>query len=76
MFHSGGTILADFLARTDGPIKDSKIHAAVRTTEQVKALAKLGVNVIQVDLTDENAVLTTVIDKKSTTLLAGQEHTS
>ena len=71
MFHSGGTILADFLARTDGPIKDSKIHAAVRTTEQVKALAKLGVNVIQVDLMDENAVLTTVIDKKSTTLLAG-----
>ncbi|PVH74920.1 NAD(P)-binding protein [Cadophora sp. DSE1049] len=60
----GGTVLADFIARTDGPIKDSKISAAVRTPEQVQALAKLGVNVIQVDLTDEAAVLKAALDNQ------------
>ncbi|KAH7372109.1 hypothetical protein BKA64DRAFT_715117 [Cadophora sp. MPI-SDFR-AT-0126] len=58
----GGTILTDFLARKDGPIKDSKISAAVRTNEQVQTLAKLGVNVIQIDLTDETAVLKALLD--------------
>ncbi|KAI1137283.1 NAD(P)-binding protein [Hypoxylon sp. FL0543] len=52
----GGSLLAEFVSRTSGPIKDAKISAAVRTEEQAQSLSKLGVNVIQIDLSDEAAV--------------------
>ncbi|KAI0149688.1 NAD(P)-binding protein [Hypoxylon sp. NC0597] len=52
----GGSLLAEFLSRTSDPIKSANISAAVRTEEQVRSLSKLGVNIIQVDLSDETAV--------------------
>ncbi|WQF88868.1 Putative NAD-dependent epimerase/dehydratase, NAD(P)-binding domain superfamily [Colletotrichum destructivum] len=53
----GGTILADLLARQDGPVKAARLFAAVRTQEQVELLSKLaGVSVAQVDLLRKDAV--------------------
>ncbi|KFY33332.1 hypothetical protein V495_08327 [Pseudogymnoascus sp. VKM F-4514 (FW-929)] len=58
----GGTLIADFLARTSGPIKAANISTAVRSEEQVQALSNLGINVIKVDLSEEKAVLKAVLD--------------
>ncbi|KAM0277005.1 hypothetical protein ACHAQH_006188 [Verticillium albo-atrum] len=52
----GGSILADFAFRASGPIIKDNITAVVRSREQVLNLAKLGVNVVQVDLKHELAV--------------------
>ncbi|KAH6986376.1 hypothetical protein BKA56DRAFT_670540 [Ilyonectria sp. MPI-CAGE-AT-0026] len=52
----GGSILADFISRTSGLIKTANISAAVRSEAQAETVAKLGVNVVCVDLTDEAAV--------------------
>ncbi|CAG9939610.1 unnamed protein product [Clonostachys rosea f. rosea IK726] len=57
----GGSLLADLLARADGPIKNAKIFAATRSDEQVKSVSKLGINVLQVDLTDEKSVLDAIV---------------
>ncbi|KAI0837093.1 NAD(P)-binding protein [Hypoxylon sp. FL0890] len=57
----GGSILAEFICRASGPIKTANISAAVRTEEQVRSLSKLGVNIIQVDLSDEAAVSEAVL---------------
>ncbi|KAF2181555.1 NAD(P)-binding protein [Zopfia rhizophila CBS 207.26] len=58
----GGSILADFLSRTSSPIKDSRIYATVRSEEQAQRLSKIdGVNVIQVDLSDEASVSEAVL---------------
>lgn len=62
---SGGSLLADLLARTDGPIKNAKIFAAARSDEQVKSVSKLGINVLQVDLTDEKSVLDGIVRNES-----------
>jgi len=34
-----------------------QIFAAVRSDEQAKALSKLGINVLQIDLTDQKSVV-------------------
>ncbi|KAI0881295.1 NAD(P)-binding protein [Annulohypoxylon maeteangense] len=60
----GGSVLAEFISRTKSPIKAANLHAAVRTEEQVKALSKLGVNVIQLDLSDEASVITAVLQNE------------
>ncbi|KAL9044052.1 MAG: hypothetical protein Q9214_002786 [Letrouitia sp. 1 TL-2023] len=52
----GGSIVADFLAGTTVLIKKEDIFAAVRSKEQAKALTNLGINVLQLDLTDETSV--------------------
>ncbi|CAH0025986.1 unnamed protein product [Clonostachys rhizophaga] len=57
----GGSLLADLLARADSPIKNAKLFAAARSDEQVKSVSKLGINVLQVDLTDEKSVLDAVV---------------
>ncbi|KAF2251858.1 NAD(P)-binding protein [Trematosphaeria pertusa] len=57
----GGSVLANFISRTSGPIKAAQISAAVRSEEQAQKLSKLGVNVIQVDLVDETAVKEAVL---------------
>ncbi|KAI1087270.1 NAD(P)-binding protein [Rostrohypoxylon terebratum] len=57
----GGSVLAEFLSRIDSPIKATKLSAAVRTDEQAQRLSKLGVNVIQLDLSDEAAVTSAVL---------------
>ncbi|VUC22173.1 unnamed protein product [Clonostachys rosea] len=57
----GGSLLADLLSRTDGPIKNAKIFAAARSDEQVESVSKLGINVLQIDLMDEKSVLNAVL---------------
>lgn len=62
---SGGSLLADFLSRESGPIKDSRIHVVVRSKEQAEHLSKLdGVSVIQLDLSDEAGVRDAVLKSK------------
>ncbi|KAJ3958890.1 hypothetical protein N0V92_004529 [Colletotrichum tropicale] len=62
----GGSVLADFLERTSGPINKANIFAVVRTEEQAQELhaAKLGVNVVQFDLADDQAVTQAVVENK------------
>ncbi|KAF2803422.1 NAD(P)-binding protein [Mytilinidion resinicola] len=57
----GGSVLASFVTRTSGPINAASISAVVRSEDQVQALSKLGVNVIQVDLSDEMALNEAVV---------------
>ena len=52
-------------------MKEAHIIAAVRSEEQAKSLSKLGINVLQLDLTDENAVLETVVGHDSMNLSTG-----
>ncbi|CAM1505956.1 Fc.00g115930.m01.CDS01 [Cosmosporella sp. VM-42] len=52
----GGSIIAELLSRTSGPIQSLNISAAVRSQDQVQSLSKLGINVIQMNLADETAV--------------------
>ncbi|KAF2664223.1 NAD(P)-binding protein [Microthyrium microscopicum] len=60
----GGSIVADFISRTAGPIKAANISAAVRSEEQSQSLSKLGVNVVKVDLSDETAVMEVIVSNK------------
>lgn len=64
--HSGGTLIADFLARTSGPVNAANISTAVRTEEQARVLSSLGINVIKVDLDEETAVIEAVLRNNST----------
>ncbi|KAI1459922.1 NAD(P)-binding protein [Annulohypoxylon moriforme] len=59
----GGSVLAELLSRTrtSSLIKVANLSAAVRTSEQVQALSKLGVNVIQLNLSDETSVAEAVL---------------
>ncbi|KAK7409299.1 hypothetical protein QQX98_008539 [Neonectria punicea] len=57
----GGSILSDFINRATGPIKSANIIAAVRSEEQVEILAKLGTNVVQLDVADERATKEAVL---------------
>ncbi|KAL9609303.1 MAG: hypothetical protein Q9167_005921 [Letrouitia subvulpina] len=52
----GGSLVADLLANTNIPIEKEDIIAAVRSEEQAKTLTNLGINVLQLDLTDETSV--------------------
>lgn len=58
-------MLANFLRYTNGPIKSAKFSAAVRTPEQAKALSKLAVGVVQLDLTDPEAVARAILSHES-----------
>ncbi|KAF9878654.1 NAD dependent epimerase/dehydratase [Colletotrichum karsti] len=58
----GGSVLANFLARSSGPIKTANLFAAVRSEEQMEKLANLNVHVVQLDLADERAVKQVVAD--------------
>ncbi|MCJ1457103.1 hypothetical protein MMC28_007469 [Mycoblastus sanguinarius] len=57
----GGSIVADFLADTNILIEKEQMSAAVRSEEQAKTLSKLGINVLQLDLTDEKAVVESLL---------------
>ncbi|RDW65612.1 hypothetical protein BP5796_10304 [Coleophoma crateriformis] len=57
----GGSLVADFLAGNSPLIKKDQIHAVVRSDEQAQALSKLGVHVLQLDLTDEDAVVESLL---------------
>ncbi|KAH7072309.1 hypothetical protein BKA63DRAFT_605181 [Paraphoma chrysanthemicola] len=57
----GGSIAANFLSSSSPVLQKAHITAAVRSLEHVAAWAKLGVDAVQVDLSDENAVTQTVL---------------
>ncbi|CZR68672.1 uncharacterized protein PAC_18571 [Phialocephala subalpina] len=57
----GGSLVADFLAGDSTVVQKDQIIAAVRTKEQAKALSNIGINVLQVDLNDETAVIECVL---------------
>ena len=47
-------------------IGKANISAAVRSEEQAQALSRLGINVLQLDLTSEKDVVETLLRHKST----------
>ncbi len=58
-------MVAEFLSRTNSPIEKTNISTAVRSEEQVQSLSKLGINVIELDLSDEVAVNKAIIGNES-----------
>ncbi|TXC07367.1 hypothetical protein FocTR4_00002517 [Fusarium oxysporum f. sp. cubense] len=52
----GGFIVANLLSKHPETTKQ-QVFAAVRTDEQAKALSTLGINVLKLDLSDEQAVV-------------------
>ncbi|RFN53622.1 hypothetical protein FIE12Z_2103 [Fusarium flagelliforme] len=52
----GGSIIADLLSRKDEILKAANLFAAVRSQDQVDKIAKIGVQTIQLDLSDKLAV--------------------
>ncbi|KAH8690119.1 hypothetical protein BGW36DRAFT_433072 [Talaromyces proteolyticus] len=57
----GGSVLSDLLATSSSALKGVRLYAAVRTQEQVQALSKLGVNVIQMDISDAETATEAVL---------------
>ena len=57
----GGSIVADFLASGNTLLDKDHIIATVRSEEQAKELSKLGINVLQLNLTDEKSVMENVL---------------
>ncbi|KAI0131869.1 hypothetical protein BJ170DRAFT_691096 [Xylariales sp. AK1849] len=57
----GGSIVADFLASNNPLLRKEHISAAVRSDEQVEALSRLGITVLRLDLTDEDAVVESLL---------------
>ncbi|EXM34254.1 hypothetical protein RAB80_005722 [Fusarium oxysporum f. sp. vasinfectum] len=53
----GGSIVANLLSKHPETTKQ-QVFAAVRTDEQAKALSTLGINVLKLDLSDEQPLLT------------------
>lgn len=66
---SGGSIIADFLSNNSAELKGSHIIAAVRSDEQAKILSDAGINVLQLDLKDENAVKESLVKHESELVL-------
>jgi hypothetical protein len=64
LLYSGGSLVADFVASKK--IDRKNITATVRSEEQAKILSKLGINVLQLDLADEKAVVENVLAHNST----------
>lgn len=60
--------MPDFLASNNPLLKNQNIIAAVRSEEQAKALSKLGVSVLQLDLNNEEAVVGRILQHNSTKL--------
>ncbi|CAH0057299.1 unnamed protein product [Clonostachys solani] len=60
----GGSVVATLIARTNAPVKNINISTIIRSDDQAKALSKLGVNVIQADLSDEKAILEAVLSNE------------
>ncbi|KAF6831620.1 nad dependent epimerase dehydratase family protein [Colletotrichum plurivorum] len=60
----GGSLVADFVSRKSGPISEATIFAAVRSEDQIQKLAAVGATPVLVDLADEQAVRSVVLDNK------------
>ncbi|KAF2111047.1 hypothetical protein BDV96DRAFT_650649 [Lophiotrema nucula] len=59
----GGSIVADFLASKSTLMQKANIFAAVRSTDQAEALTRSGVEVVQLDLSDQQAVIESVLQR-------------
>ena len=57
--------MADFASREDGAIAGAKLHAVVRSDNQVEALSEIGVNIIKLELSDGAGVAAAIQDNKS-----------
>ncbi|CRG82779.1 hypothetical protein PISL3812_00125 [Talaromyces islandicus] len=57
----GGSLVADFLSDKNPYISRNQVIAAVRSKEQVNALEKLGIPVLQLDLADKEIVTETIL---------------
>ena len=58
-------MVADFLTRKTTSIDVDRLIAAVRSEDQANSLSNLGVRVIQLDLTDEDTVVESVLSHNS-----------
>lgn len=63
--YSGGSLLTDLLKAQASPVQNAVITAAVRSADQAAKVAKLGINVIQLDITNAKAVNEAVIGNES-----------
>lgn len=61
----GGSVLAALASNNDSKVEKQDITAVVRSDEQVKALSKLGVKVLKLDLNDETGLKAAIIDNES-----------
>ncbi|KFA72092.1 hypothetical protein S40288_02263 [Stachybotrys chartarum IBT 40288] len=52
----GGSLIAEILARTEGPLKNIRIFAAAREQKQIDAISKLDVTPLLLDITETAAV--------------------
>ncbi|KAI8623861.1 NAD(P)-binding protein [Xylariaceae sp. FL1651] len=57
----GGSVVAALLSRQSATISPKNLFAVARTEEQVRSLSSLGVNVLQFDLHEEQAVTEAVV---------------
>ncbi|KAH6843095.1 hypothetical protein B0I37DRAFT_211899 [Chaetomium sp. MPI-CAGE-AT-0009] len=57
----GGSVVAQLLAPSNKLVKKENIIAAVRSEEQATALSTLGITVLRLDLTNESAVVESVL---------------
>lgn len=62
---SGGSLATEFATQKDGPIKDAKVYAAVRSKEQAKSASISGLEVLQLDCGDHEAVKNVVLNNHS-----------
>ena len=64
--YSGGSLVATLLKDKRASIQKLNVFAAVRSSEQAEALSKKGINAIQVDIGDKEAVAKVISEKNST----------
>ncbi|KNB05184.1 hypothetical protein FOXG_07534 [Fusarium oxysporum f. sp. lycopersici 4287] len=65
-----GSIVANLLSKHPETTKQ-QVFAAVRTDEQAKALSTLGINVLKLDLSDEQAVVNEISSQKVGVITSG-----
>jgi len=70
--HSGGTVIADLLSRRDGPLQGANLTAAVRSSDAIPSLRKLGIDVAHFGLEDEAAAKDVVLKNQSAFLVTPQ----
>ena len=58
-------MVKDLTSRQNSDLQGSKVIAAVRGTKQVNTLAKAGIDVVQLDLSNADAVEKCVLNHKS-----------
>ena len=62
--HSGGSVVAELLSQENVLFKPQNINIVVRSGEQAQSVATLGVNVLEVNLSDGKAVAEAVLNHK------------